>query len=240
MRIIRNERRINLLSSVGQYATLGGLLVLLSGLVISFVRPTWLVPLAVSMALGFILSVVGGYFADRYAGPLAHHTALAEVLKGLDYRHTLVQYLLPADHVLLEPAGCTCFVVKGQGGEVAYEDGEDGRWSHKQRGKFFRQLVGQERLGEPHVQAEQEVVRLERYLDAEMEDANRVPVRGVIVFVNEDVQVEADQSPVPAFYRKNVKDWLRGPGHLDPLPAEVQQELLEALDLTGERQQEDG
>lgn len=237
MRIIRNERRINLLSSVGQYATLAGLLVLLSGLVISFVRPTWLAPLAVSMALGFVLSVVGGYFADRYAGPLAHHRALAEVLKGLDYRHTLIQYRLPADHVLLEPGGCTCFVVKGQGGEVAYEGS---RWSHNQRGKFFRQFVGQERLGEPHVQAEQEVARLERYLKTEMEDANRVPVRGVIVFVNEDVQVEAYQSPVPAFYRKNVKDWLRGPGHLEPLPAEVQQKLAEALDLTDERQQESG
>jgi hypothetical protein len=237
MRIIRNERRVNVLSSVGQYATLGGLLVLLSGLVISFVRPTWLVPLAVSMTLGFVLSVAGGYFADRYAGPLAHHRALAEVLKGLDYRHTLIQYLLPADHVLLEPGGCTCFVVKAQGGEVTYEDGEDGRWRHKQRGNFFRRLVGQEGLGRPHVDAEREVARLERYLGEEMEHANRVPIRGVIVFVNEEVQVEADQSPVPAFYRKNVKDWLRGPGHLEPLPAEVRKELVAALGVTDGRQQ---
>jgi hypothetical protein len=229
MRIIRNERRVKVLSSIGQYATLGGLLVLLGGLVISFVRPTWLVPLAVSMTLGFVLSVVGGYFADHYAGPLAHHRALAEVLKGLDYRHTLIQYLLPADHVLLEPGGCTCFVVKAQGGEVGYEDG---RWRHKQRGKFFRRLVGQEGLGRPHVDVEREVARLERYLGEEMEEANRVPVRGVVVFVNEEVQVEADQSPVPALYRKNVKDWLRGPGHLEPLPAEVRKELVAALGVT--------
>jgi len=238
MQIIRNERQINLLSSVGQYATLGGLLVLLSGLVISFVRPTWLVPVAASMALGFALSVVGGYFADRYAGPLAHYKALAEVLKGLDYRHTLIQYLLPADHVLLEPGGCTCFVVKAQGGEVAYEDGTGGHWSHKQRGKFFRRLVGQDQLGKPHLEAQQEVTKLERYLNEHMEDANRVPVRGVIVFVNEDVQVDADQSPVPAFYRKKVKDWLRGSGDLEPLDADLQQDLAAALGVTGEAEQE--
>lgn len=238
MQIIRDERRINLLSSVGQYATLGGLLVLLSGLVISFVRPAWLVPVAVSMALGFALSVVGGYFADRYAGPLAHYKALAEVLKGLDYRHTLIQYLLPADHVLLEPGGCTCFVVKAQAGEVAYEDGEDGHWTHKQRGKFFRRLVGQDQLGRPHLEAQQEVARLERYLSERMEDANRVPVRGVIVFVNEDVQVDADQSPVPAFYRKKVKDWLRGPGDLEPLGASLRQDLAAVLEVAGEPEQD--
>lgn len=238
MQIIRDERRINLLSSVGQYASLGGLLVLLGGLLISFVRPTWFVPVAVSMALGFTLSVVGGYFADRYAGPLAHYKALAEVLKGLDYHHTLIQYLLPADHVLLEPGGCTCFVVKAQGGEVAYEDSKSGRWSHKQRGKFFRRLVGQDQLGKPHVEAEQEVARLERYLGEQMEDANRVPVRGVIVFVNEDVQVEAEGSPVPALYRKKVKDWLRGPGDLEPLDANLRQELAAALSVADESQQE--
>ncbi|MGD2176663.1 MAG: hypothetical protein PVG71_02460, partial [Anaerolineae bacterium] len=123
MRIIRDERHINLRSSVGQYAALGGLVILLVGLVISFVRPTWAVPLLVSMVLGLILSVVGGYFADRYAGPLARHKTLEDVLKGLDYRHTLLQYVLPADHVLLEPGGCTCFAVKAQGGEVVYEHG---------------------------------------------------------------------------------------------------------------------
>jgi hypothetical protein len=237
MQIIRNERRIDLLSSVGQYATLGGLVVLLSGLVISFVRPTWLVPVAVSMSLGFALSVVGGYFADRYAGPLAHYRALAEMLKGLDYRHTLIQYLLPADHVLLEPGGITCFVVKAQGGEVGYEDGKEGRWRHRQRGKFFRQLVGQGQVGKPHREAEQEVARLERYLSEQMDDADKVPVRGAIVFVNEDVQVEADRSPVPTFYRKKVKDWLRGPGDLEPLDANLRKDLVAALGVVEESEE---
>jgi len=229
MRIIRNERRIRRYQAIGQYATLGGLSVLLIGLIISFVRPTWMIPLILSLGLGFLLSVVGGYFADRYTGPLAQHEALAEMLKGLDYRHTLIQYLLPADHVLLGPGGCTCFVVKAQGGEVTYEDEEDGRWRHKQRGKFFRQLVGQEALARPHVEAEQEAERLRRYLNEHMAQAERVPVRGVIAFVNEDVEVEADESPAPAFYRKKVKDWLRGAGDLEPLPDDVGQELAETL-----------
>lgn len=231
MQIIRNERRINLLSSVGQYASLGGLVILLAGMVISFVRPTWMVPLVVSISTGFILSVIGGFFADRYAGSLAHHKALAEVLKGLDYRHTLIQYLLPADHVLVEPGGCTCFVVKAQGGKITYDAKKD-HWSHEQRGKFFRRLVGQEGIGRPDRDATEEEAKLERYLRAHMENADPIPVRGVVVFVNEDVQVDAEQAPVPTFYRKKVKDWLRGPGSLDPLADDAQEELSATLGVT--------
>ncbi|MGD9030619.1 MAG: hypothetical protein PVG25_12495 [Anaerolineae bacterium] len=232
MNIIRNERHISFRSSVGQYASLGGLLILLVGLVISFMRPTWTLPVLVSMPLGFALSVVGGFFADRFAGPLARHKTLAEVLKGLDYRHTLLQYVLPADHVLVEPGGCTCFVVKAQGGVVVYEQG---KWAHRQRGRFFRLLVGQEALGKPDVEAQQEVERLRRYLEEQMDDADQVPLRGAIVFVNEDVKLEADKSPVPTFYRKKVKDWLRGPGDLKSLPSDLQQRLGAAL---GARQDE--
>jgi len=228
MRVIRNERRIEILSSVGQYGTLGGLMVLLAGLVISFARPTWVLPVAVSMGLGFTLSVVGGFFADRYAGSLAHHKTLAEVLKGLDYRHALLQYVLPVDHVLLEPGGCTVFVVKSQGGEVVY-DADRGKWKHHERGRFFRRLVGQAGVGQPDREAEKEAEALQTYLKEEMEDAERVPVRPVIVFVNEDVQLEAEDSPVPAFYRKKVKDWLRGPGDLRALPEDLQERLAEVL-----------
>jgi hypothetical protein len=238
MRIVRDERRIGFLSSVGQYATLGGLLILLIGLVISFVRPAWILPVVISTALGFLLSVVGGFFADRYAGSLAHHEALAEVLKGLDYRHTLLQYMLPADHVLLEPGGCTVFVVKSQGGEVVYENGESGKWKHRQRGKFFRQLVGQASVGRPDEEARREISRLRDYLDEELEDADEVPVRAAIVFVNENVELEADKSPVPAFYRKKVKDWLRGPGDLRPLPDDLHQTLAEALGVEDEHDED--
>ena len=229
MRIIKDERRIELLSSVGQYETLGGFLILLVRLVISFVRPMWMLRVVISTALGFILSVVGGFFADRYAGSLAHHKTLAEVLKGLDYRHTLLQYVLPADHVLLDPGGCTVFVVKSQGGEVIYENGAKGKWRHRQRGKFFRRLVGQAGLSRPDREARREVEKLQEYLEARLENADEVPVRGAIVFVNEDVQLEVDQSPVPAFYRKKVKDWLRGPGNLPPLPDVLQEKLAQAL-----------
>jgi hypothetical protein len=84
-------------------------------------------------------------------------------------------------------------------------------------------------VGRPDKEAREEVERLRDYLEERMEEAADVPVRGAIVFVNEEVQLEADQSPVPAFYRKKVKDWLRGPGDWRPLSDQLQQRLAEAL-----------
>ncbi len=226
MRIIRNERRIRVFSFIGQYATLAGLLALLAGLILSWTRPEWLVPMALSVGLGVILSVVGGFFADRYISPMAHHGALAKVLKGLDDQYALLQYVLPASHVLLEPGGCTVFVVKAQGGQVTCQ--KEGRWKHRQRGKFFRQFAGQEGLGGPDIEAGHQAHRLDRWLAKQLPDVE-VPVRAAIVFVNPDVTLDAAASTVPAFYGKKVKAWLRGPGKFKPLPADMHSRLAEAL-----------
>ncbi|MDY6875872.1 MAG: hypothetical protein SWK90_06685 [Chloroflexota bacterium] len=226
MRIIRNERRIRVSSFIGQYATLAGLLALVAGLVISFTRPGWLVLMLLSVGLGILLSAVGGFFADRYTSPLAHHDVLARVLKGLGNQYALLQYVLPASQVLLEPGGCTVFVVKAQGGQVTCQG--NGRWKHLQRGKFFRQFAGQEGLGAPDVEAGHQVHRLERHLARHLPDVE-IPVRAVIVFVNPDVTLDVAASPVPVFYDKKVKAWLRGPGKLKPLPSGAHRRLAEVL-----------
>jgi len=234
MRIIRNERRIRVSSFIGQYATLAGLLALLAGLIISFAKPELFVPMLASLAVGMSLSVVGGFFADRYIGPLAHHDALVKVLKGMDNQYVLLQYVLPASHILLEPGGCTVFVVKAQGGQVTYDDG---RWKHRQRGKFFRQFAGQEAVGVPDLEAQRQVRKLERWLANQLPDAE-VPIRATIVFVNPKVTLDASASPVPAFYGKKVKAWLRGPGKLKPLPATVRRRLAEAVGVKPQQGEE--
>jgi hypothetical protein len=228
MRIIRNERRIHILSLIGQYAPMGGMLTLAAGLLISFVRPQWVAPMLASIMLGYSLSVVGGFFADRYVGKLAHHDALAAALKGLDDNYLLLQYVLPASHVLVEPGGCTVFVVKIQGGEVTCR--ENGRWKHRQRGKLFRQFAGQEPVGSPHLEAERQVRKTEHWLTKHLPDIE-VPVRAAIVFVNPEVTLDADDSPTPTFYGKKVKNWLRGPGKRKRLPDDVRRRLAEALDV---------
>jgi len=226
MQIVRNERHIRVRSFIGKNAPLVGMGALVVGLIISFVEPDQLLWMVISMLVGIVFSVIGGAFAERYAGPLAHHDALNDVLKGLGGEYVLVQYLLPVPHVLLEPSGLTALVVKSQAGQVMFQEG--GRWKHKHPGKIFRQLVGQEGVGALDLEAEHQVEKLKRWLDKQLPDVE-VPVRAVIIFVNPNVQLDAADSPVPAFYGKKIKAWLRGPGKLKSLPAATYRQLTEAL-----------
>lgn len=228
MRVIRNERHIRTRSFIGRYVPWVGILSVLLAWFISITNPSTLFAVLVILPIGLIITMIGGYFADRYAGPLAHHDALLKALKGLDDQYVLVHYLLPAAHVLVEPGGCTAFVVKTQGGHVAYSPEKGGRWKHIQRGKFWRQFAGQEGIGLPDFEAERQAARLRRWLARQLPDVE-VPVRGVVVFVHPSVTLEADESPVPALLGRKLKAWLRGPGRLKPLPEAVRHRLEEIV-----------
>ena len=230
MRIVRNERRIERLSKLSQYVVLAGLVIMLVTLGITWFRPEWFFTALALLPVGFICTSVGGYLTDRFAGPLAHHEAVAETLKGLDDRYVLCQYTLPVSHVLVDPGGLTAIVVKTSGGKVDYE-AERERWTHRQPWKFFRQLAGQGTVGSPDVEAEIQVEKLEMWLADVFSDCD-VPVRGVILFVNPELELEAADSPVPAFYRKKIRGWLRGPGQRDRLPADVRRSLLAAVGVS--------
>jgi hypothetical protein len=232
MRIVRNERHIRTRSFIGRYVPWVGILAVLIAWLISITNPSTLFAVLVILPVGLVITMAGGYFADRYAGPLAHHSAVVKTLKGLDDQYILVQYLLPASHVLVEPGGCTTFVVKTQGGQVIYSPEKGGRWKHVQRGKFWRQFAGQEGIGLPDFEAERQAERLRRWLARKLPDVE-VPVRGVVVFVHPNVALEADESPVPALLGKKLKPWLRGPGRLKPLPDDVRRRLAEVLDTVG-------
>lgn len=233
MRIIRNERHIRTRSFIGRYVPWIGILTVAVSWIISITHSSEIIAIMAILPVGFIVVIVGGFFADRYAGPLAHHDALLKALKGLDDQYTLVQYRLPASHVLVEPGGCTVFVVKTQGGQITYSPEKGGRWKHVQKGKFWRQFAGQEAVALPDFEAERQAEKLRRWLARRLPDVE-VPVRSVVVFVHPNVVLEADASPVPALHSKKVKAWLRGPGRLKPLPGDVRQRLAETLGLAAQ------
>lgn len=230
MRIVANETHISRREAIGQYAGITGLLILLGGLIfsctISVHWTTMQLVLGLTTVVGILLSFVGGYFGDRFAGPNAHYRRVREALKGLNDDYTLLQYTLPPPHVLLEPSGLTVLVVRPQAGEVTYSDG---KWRHHQRAKILRQLAGQPGLGRPELEVDWQVERLKRYLTKRLPEVE-VPVRGVVLFIHPEVQLEfKDEPPVPTFYEKQIKSWLRGSGERRMLPSDVRRRLSQEL-----------
>ncbi len=229
MRIVANEPYIRRRAVVGRYASIVGLLVLLVSFILSifWTSQATIIPLAmwVALVLGVGLSIIGGYYAERFEGPRAHYRAVREALKGLDDRYTLFQHVLPSPHVLLGPDGLTVLVVRSIPGEVRYEDG---RWKWRQRWKFLRALAGQEGLGVPEADVAYELRRMSRYLEKVLPGVS-VPMRGVVLFTHPDVRLDAEEAPVPALRARKFKDWLRGPGAGKPMPGALRRQLIEAL-----------
>ncbi len=227
MRVIADEKRIKRRTKVGEIVPLVALAVLLVATVLIFAKPEWMWTTMVLVWVGLLLSLTGSYLAERYVGPLAHHKKVVEALEKLDDNHILLLYTLPVPFVLVEPGGVTTITVSSHGGEIAYRDGH---WVHHERLSLFRRLAGQESLRHVVRQAALDEETMRRFLAERLPDVE-VPVRGVLLFIHPDAQLEARDAPIPAFRPSRLRRWLRRSGRRDPLPEEVHRRLLEALGI---------
>ncbi len=208
MRIRTNTKLIASRQRWGRWTAFSGLLVLVTGLVLSF-RATEDVRVVLAMYFtlitGILLSSIGIYLADKWIQPPRADQALANALKGFDKRYRLYNYLFPAPHVLLSPYGLTVFTVKRHGDTVRYVDG---KWKHEQ--SLFRkfQSLSRERLGDPVRQMEWEKSVIQELIAERLPDAE-VPIHGVIVFTHPDVVLQLDGVPADVIHVKKLKSYMR-------------------------------
>jgi hypothetical protein len=228
MEIVANESYIQKRTKIGERAPFVGLIVLVVATVLIFIRPSWMWITMVMVWVGFVISLAGSYLGDRFVGTSAHHKRLPEAMKGLDSTYTLLMYTLATPFILVEPGGLTVLTVKSQGGTVTYEDG---RWRHRQKMGVLRRFAGQEALGRPDRMVKAEVDYVEALLAKEMGTAEEIPVRGVVLFTNPDVELYAENAPVPALRAPELKRWLRKERLRPQLSDATMVRLAEVLDV---------
>jgi hypothetical protein len=225
MQVYVNEAYIKRRATIGKWASLLGLAVLLGGFIISLRNPSLFFISFGTLIVGFLLSNVGIYYANRYVRPERPDAVLAQSLKGFDKRYALYQFRLPVSHVLREPSGLTVILLKPQEGTITLENG---KWRHKQGWGRLLRWVGQEGLGKPDRELEHEVQVMQDWLQDQAPDLD-APVRGVVVFTNPKADLQLGDPPVPAMPAKQLKGWLRKAGKLPQLPDETFDRLKERL-----------
>ena len=195
MRTIIDRPRLLRRANISHAASLGGLAVLLGAVVLSMARPDWATPAAVLMVLGFSVSSVGIYSANRWVRRPRPEDTLALALKGLGDPHRIYHYVLPADHVLLTPGGVVVLETVNLEGRFTYRGG---RWKQQMPlGRALRFFV-EEAFGNPTARAEAEAGRLRADLHARLPaEAAPVPVVPIVVFVHPNAEVTADSPPLP-------------------------------------------
>jgi len=226
MQVITNEKLIKNRARLGRVASFVGLAVLILGLVASLFLQEWLLASFGCLIVGFLLSQVGIYNANRWVREPRADQTLVKILKGFDDRYRLYNYVLRPPHVLLVPFGLCVINPKNQGGKVRCQ-GE--KWRHETGWKRILRLFGQEGLGNPTKEVRAEVEKLRRFLAQRLPD-EEAPIEGVVVFTNPQVDLEIENPAVPVLDGKQFKSLLRNLSKERPIPGSQRKRLAEILD----------
>ena len=218
MKIVKNEKLIKRNSKIGQYTSLGALVVLGIGMYISFTRSELFVWALAALLVGFTLTQIGMYFGNRWGRSPRPDEKLDAGLKGLPRGFVIYHWTTPVAHLLVGPAGIWVLMPYHQRGQVTYRKN---RWKMSGGGflQNYMRLFGQEGLGRPDLEAEAEINSLRKSLAAEMEDGEIPEINAALVFTADGIDIDAEDAPMPALTLKRLKEFMRNKAKEKPISA---------------------
>lgn len=216
MKIIKNEKLIKRNGTIGNWTSLAALAVLGVGMYISLTRTDLFIYALAALLVGFILTQIGMYMGSRYGRRPRPDEKLDAGLKGLPGDYTMYHYTAPASHLLVGPSGVWLLMPYHQRGQVTYKKN---RWQMSGGGflQTYMRIFGQESLGRPDIETENEINALRKYLAKHMEEPQIPELKPLIIFTNDEVEIDAEDTPVPAMKLKQVKDFIRQKAKDKPL-----------------------
>jgi hypothetical protein len=229
MKIIKNEKLIKRNAQIGSWTSLGALVVLALGMYISFTQPDLFIYSLVALLLGFTLTQVGMYMGNKFSRSPRPDEKLDAGLKGLQNDFVLYHYTTPVSHLLVGPAGVWVVMPYHQRGQVSFMKN---RWRMSGGGflQGYMRIFGQEGLGRPDIEIDNEIRSLKKHLLKHMEESEIPEINAIMIFTNEDVELEAENPPVPALKLKQLKDFIRQKAKEKKLSAETLNKLKAALE----------
>lgn len=223
----KRRRQATLLSVVG-------IAILLLGLYFNFSSgPQRILYAYFALLVGSVLSWIGVSMADQWVRPPRADEALSEVMKGAGAAYALYHWVLPAEHVLLTPAGLILFRVFNIEGEVSVRGS---KWRDAR--PLMRKLLslGRQPVRNPERLLADQAAALRTALVARDPSLADVPMQPVGVFTHRRVELSLAE-PQPAAMRADaLREWLRADGKGPGLPPATRRALEAALDgLAAER-----
>ncbi len=208
MKIIKNEKLIKRNSTIGNVTSIGALVVLGVGMYISLKRTDLFIYALVALLIGFTLTQVGMYMGNRYGRSPRPDERLDTGLKGLPGEYTIYHYMTPVSHLLVGPAGIWLLMPYFQRGQVTFKKN---RWQMSGGGfiQGYMRIFGQENLGRPDIEVDNEVNGLKKFLAKQMDESQIPEIKPLMIFTNDDVEINAEETPIPAMKLKQVKDFIR-------------------------------
>jgi hypothetical protein len=209
MKIVTNDKLIKRNAKIGQYTSLGALVVLGIGLFITFKYPTYFAYSLAALLIGFFMSQIGIHFTNRWGRNPHPDEIIDKSLKGLGRDFTIYHYVTPVSHLLVGPAGIWTITPYFQAGTIVYDKK---RWRLKGGGflQSYMRLFGQENIGRPDLETQADIDSATRYITRLLPEGAEIPqVRATLLFANPKVELNVEDAPIPAMTPKDLKDFLR-------------------------------
>jgi len=93
----------------------------------------------------------------------------------------------------------------------------------------YMRIFGQENIGRPELDAENEVKALQKFFAKKLDGANIPEIKPILVFTTDEVELNAGESPVAALKLKQLKEFMRQGGKNRALNAEQISKITESL-----------
>jgi hypothetical protein len=229
MKSIKNEKLIKRNATIGNWTSLAALAVLGLGMYISFTRTELFTYSLIALVLGFTLTQIGMYMGSKFGRSPRPDERLDAGFKGLQNEFVMYHYTTPVSHLLVGPAGAWVVMPYHQKGQVEFKKN---RWRIRGGGflQSYMRIFGQEGMGRPDVEIENEIRALKKYLAKNMDESEIPEINALIVFTNENVDVDANDSPIPALKLKQVKEFVRQKAKEKKLSADTTNKLKSVLE----------
>ena len=208
MKIIKNEKHIKRNGQIGNWLSLGALVVLGIGMYISVERTDLFVYALFALLAGFTMTQIGMYLGNKYSRSPRPDEKLDAGLKGLQNEFAIYHYSTPASHLMVGPAGLWLLFPYHQRGQVTYKKN---RWQMSGGGflQGYMRIFGQDGVGRPDLEIENETRQLRKMLAKQMDESGIPEINAMLVFTSDDVEIEAAEAPIPALKLKQIKDFFR-------------------------------
>jgi hypothetical protein len=229
MRIIKNEKLIERNGKIGQYVSLAALVVLGGGMYLSFSKPELFTYSVICLVVGFIMTQVGMYMGSRWGRSPRPDEKFDAGLKGLHSEFNMYHFSSPVSHLLVGPSGVWVLLPYHQRGTVSFEKN---RWKMKGGGflQTYMRIFGQENLGRPEIDAENDVQTLRKFFAKKLDESNIPEIKPVLVFTTDEVELNIGDSPTAAMKLKQLKEFMRQGGKNRALSNEQIKTLTDALE----------
>ena len=195
MKVIIDRQKVNTRTQLANFASVGGLMMLLASVVIPLFLPGWINFSSVLLVVGLGAAMIGIYFANRWERKPRPEESLDKALKSLDDHYHIYHYpSLPCDHILLTPMGIIAFEVVNLSGSFSYRNGQ---WKEAMTiGRALRYIV-EERVGDPVAFSHGIIQELERRFGKELGEKSNLSIKALTVFTHPAVELDIEGMGIP-------------------------------------------